>query len=149
MPEKQYKSFSFKGTLNWTGGRTWDFSGDVTPTFHGSPPEIFRGESGKLTPEDLMIASINSCLISTYTSITAKENFEFVSFSCETVGTIEHTEESGYRFTKMVQKVKIGVKSEDDKLIAQDLLNKAHHSCWMGNSIKAEIIIEPEIFVEG
>jgi organic hydroperoxide reductase OsmC/OhrA len=149
MTDKKYKSFSFKSTLNWTGGRTWDFAGDTTPFFHGSPPEMFRGENGKLTPEDLLIASINTCLISTFTSITTRENFEFVSFSCETVGTIDHTEEVGYRYTKMVQKVKMGVKSEDDILIANDLLHKAHETCWMGNSIKAEIIMEPEIFVEG
>jgi organic hydroperoxide reductase OsmC/OhrA len=149
MTEKQHKSFSFKGTLRWTGGRTWDFTGDDTPTFHGAPPAMFKGESGKLTPEDLMIASINSCLISTLTSVAMRENFEFASFGVETTGTIERTESDGYRFTKMVQKVRVGVKSEEDKLIALDLLHKAHDSCWMGNSIKAEITIEPEIFVEG
>ena len=149
MVDKKYKSYIFKGNLTWTGGRTWDFSGDETPVFHGSPPLIFRGESGKLTPEDLMIASINSCLISTFTSYCGREHFEFVSFSCETEGTIDHTEEDGYRFTKMVQKVKLGVKTEEDILIAHDLLQKAHESCWMGNSVKTEIIVEPEIFVEG
>ena len=148
MKKRTFKPFTFKGTVTWTGGRTWDFAGEDSPIHHGAPPAKLRGEAGKLSPEDLMLASVHTCLISTLTHYTTRDEFDFVSFNCETEGTIEHTEDDGYRYTKMVQKVRMGVKSEDDILIAQDLINKAHDSCWMGNSIKAEITVESDIFIE-
>lgn len=149
MTEKRkYKTHTFKGGLSWTGGRTWDFSGDNTPPFHGAPPERFRGEAGKLTPEDLMLASVNTCMIATFTSVAARENFEPVSYESEIEGILEHTEDAGFIFTKIFIRVKMAVNSEEDKAIALACLDRAHLGCWMSNSLKAEVTIEPEIVIQ-
>ncbi|MFH1514119.1 MAG: OsmC family protein [bacterium] len=143
--QPKYKTHTFTGKLNWTGGRTWDFSGETTPNIPGAPPKKFRGEDGKLTPEDLMLASVNTCMLSTFTSHMATEGFEILSYESDIEGILEHTDEHGFIFTKMILKIRIEVESEDVKLLALDTLNKAHDGCWMSNSILAECIIEPEI----
>ncbi len=146
--KRKYKTHTFKGALSWTGGRTWDFSCDNTPTFHGAPPERFRGEAGKLSPEDLMLASVNTCMISTFTSVAARENFEPVSYESEIEGILEHTDDAGFIYTKIIIRVKMVVNSEEEKAIAVECLDKAHLWCWMSNSLKAETTIEHEIVIQ-
>ncbi len=147
-PKRVYKSHTFKSSLVWTGGRTWDFEGDETPMYKGAPPKQFRGESGKLTPEDLMLASINTCMLSTITSALRKYEFEFVKFESMIEGVITHTEDRGYMFTEFTYYPKITVKSDEERELVLKLLKTSHNDCWMSQSLIADVTIEPEIIVE-
>lgn len=144
--EKKFKVHNFTTSTKWTGGRTWDISGMTTEPIAGGPPPVFRGIEGKWTPEDMLLSSVNTCTLSTFTGYCERKHFEFVSYECEAEGTLEH-DGTNYKFSKIILRPKIGVKSEEDIETAREYIDRAHDLCFMGYSVKADIIIEPEIFV--
>ncbi len=145
-PKRKYKPHTFTGNLVWTGGRTWDLANEGGPVVKGSPPAEFGGEEGHWTPEDLLLASVNACQLSTFTSLAKRKEFEFVSYACEVEGILEH-DGTSYKYSKIILRPKIEVKSEEDIEIAREYCEKAHQYCWMGYSVKAEVVVEPEITV--
>jgi len=144
---REYKSHTFKGSVKWTGGRTWDFAGESSPMIHGSSPVRFRGEEGKLTPEDLLLASVNTCIISTFSAYLARKDFEPIGYTSEVEGLLEHTDHSGFIFTKIKVKVYVTVGTEEEKAQVIEMLEKAHKDCWMSNSLKSETTLETEVIV--
>jgi len=146
--EKKYKTHVFEGDVKWTGGRVWDVISDEGLTIKGGSPEKLGGEPLKWSPEDFLLASINTCQLASFLSLCRLKKFEIVSYTSEAEGFVEHDGE-GYRYTKIILKPKIGVKSEQDIETAREFVEKAHHGCWMGRSVIAELLVEPEIFVSG
>ena len=52
-----------------------------------APPE-FLGEPGRWTPEHFLVAAVASCFVSTFSGISEKSRFEFVSFQLEAEGAL-------------------------------------------------------------
>lgn len=146
--ERIYKTHVFRVGAEWTGGRTWVNKAEGAADVPGGPPPVFGGEPGRWTPEDLMLASVNSCQVGTFISYCIRKRFEFVSLECTTEGELEH-DGKGYKFTKMVVRPRVVVRSEGDVETAREYLEKAHETCFMSNSVIAEVEMEPEIVVAG
>jgi organic hydroperoxide reductase OsmC/OhrA len=146
LTDKLYKTHIFSSSAKWTGNRTWTFNACDAPEMIGGPPPIFGGECGRWTPEDLLIAAVNTCHVSTFISMSLRKCFEFISLESTIEGSLEHNG-AGYVFSKMVIRPKVVVKTEADIEMARDLLERAHKSCFMGNSVTASLTMEPEITV--
>ena len=142
----KHKVLIFKSAAKWTGRRTWVNTSEDVPDVPGGPPVDFGGEPGRWTPEDLMVASVNSCTVSTFISLCLRNKFEFLSLESSIEGVLEH-DGKGYKFSRMIVRPRVQVKSPDDIAKATEYLHKAHKSCYMGNSVTAEISIEPEVTV--
>ncbi|MFH1676613.1 MAG: OsmC family protein [bacterium] len=144
--EKKYKPHMFKGNLTWLKDRKWELDGENGPLIPGGPPPIFNGEEGRWTPEELLLQSVNTCQLSTFTSIAQWKKFNLLAYESEVEGHLEH-DGTNYKFVKIIIRPKITVASEEDVKVAEEITEKAHKNCWMGYSVKAEIIVEPEIIV--
>jgi organic hydroperoxide reductase OsmC/OhrA len=144
--ERKYHPHFFKNSAHWTGGQTWTIDSEIAPTIPGGPPIDFGGALDRWTPEDLMLASVNTCHISTFIFLAMRKGFEFVSMESSIEGSLEN-EGKGYIYTTMTLRPKVVVKSEADIETARAYLEKAHEACFMGNSVTAKLIMEPEITV--
>ena len=139
-----HKSHSFASTLEWTGERTWTAKSPSCADILGGPPVVFGGSDDRWSPEALMLASVNTCHLSSFTGYAKRKGFEFVSYTSEIEGLLEFVDTT-YRFTKMVIRPRLVVKSESEIETAKQHLSRAHELCFMGNSVKAEVILEPEV----
>jgi organic hydroperoxide reductase OsmC/OhrA len=146
--EKKYKTHTFKVITKWHDGKTWEINTGEADTIRGGSPSVFGGEPGRWSPEELMLASVDSCHQSSFISLCRRKDFEFVSYESENEGLLEHDGEK-FRFTKMTLRPRIGVKSEDDIERAKELIHKSHKGCFMSNSVNSEVTIEEEVFVAG
>src|SRR5688572_13170247 len=54
-----------------------------------TPPEFPKGIKGIWSPEHLFVASISSCLMTTFLAIAENSNLEFAAFSCQAKGKLE------------------------------------------------------------
>ena len=143
---RKYKSHAFKIKTKWDSGRKWQILLDDTEPIEGGSPVVFGGDVGRWAPEQLMIASIDSCHLASFVALCKHKDFEFVSYESENEGILEHDGEV-FRFTKMTMRPKVGVKSEDEIERAKELVHKAHKGCFMSNTVNSEVTIEPEAFV--
>jgi organic hydroperoxide reductase OsmC/OhrA len=144
--EKKFVPHFFSSSAHWTGGRTWTIQNEIAPDVPGGPPIDFGGVPDRWTPEDLMLASVNTCHVSTFISLSIRKGFEFVSVDSSIEGALEHNGK-GYVFTTMVIHPRVVVKSEADIATAKQYLERAHETCFMGNSVTAKLTMEPEIIV--
>jgi len=143
-PQKTYKTHTFVNGLEWTGGDSWKILNKSCHEIKGGPPLAFGGSDENWSPEDLLLASVNTCHISSFIGYTKRKRFEFISYTSEIEGLLEY--DSGkFRYTKMVIRPKLVVKSEEDIETARAYINRAHDLCFMGHSVNAEVTVEPEI----
>jgi organic hydroperoxide reductase OsmC/OhrA len=138
------KSFKYSAAIKLTGKGEGTIESEGKPPIKLSAPVEFGGKSGVWTPEELLLASVNSCLMTTFSYYAFKRNFEFISYESSAEGLIELSEMK-YSFSKIIIKPKVIVKSSDDIQAAQDLLKISKDGCFVSNSLKAEVTLEPEI----
>jgi organic hydroperoxide reductase OsmC/OhrA len=109
-------------------------------TKFSAPPE-FNGYEGFATPEDLFIASVNTCFMLTFESMCKKLNVSFQSFECDCEGRLESID-GKEMITKIVLKPKV-VGENKEKIEKALLLAKKY--CLVANSIKSEVVLEPMV----
>jgi organic hydroperoxide reductase OsmC/OhrA len=118
-------------------------SGDK-PSIELSTPAEFGGKKGTWTPEDLLVASVNACLMTTFSYYAGKRGLKFVSYESSAEGIIELVE-MRYLFSKITIKPKITVEFKGDIRVAENLLKISKESCFVSNSVKAKVTLEPKV----
>jgi peroxiredoxin-like protein len=114
------------------------------PVEVATPPEFPQGVPGIWSPEHLLVAAVNSCLMTTFLSIAENSKFEFLNFESNAVGKLEKIE-GKYMISEITLSPVVSVKYEKDKEKAIRLLEKSEAVCLISNSIKSKIILEPHI----
>lgn len=138
--------YEFKTTVRWERDRVCTLRTGSGRTVEFSSPPEFKGVSGLVTPEELFVASENACFLMTLIFYTEKIRVRLLSYNCEAVGYLEQGERSLF-FSKIVLRPKISVRSEEDLTKVKKALELAKRRCFVGNSIKSKIVVEPEISV--
>ncbi len=142
----QATTFFYENEVEWKGERTGSVSGAELPSISvGAPPE-FSGQKGRWSPEHLLVASLNSCYMLTLLAIAENSKIPLVSFVSSAKGKLEKVAGGGYRVTEMTIKPKIVVASAKDSERVSRIIEKAKHNCFVSNSIKSAIKLEPQIF---
>ncbi len=111
----------------------------------GSPPE-FGGQRGVWTPEDLFVAAVETCLKLTFAGIAKKRGLRFLSWSSTAEGLLEW-DQSSYRFTRVVVSPTIALDDDASIAKAREIVERAHHTCLVANSLRCEVIVEPAFTV--
>ena len=109
-----------------------------------SAPVEFGGIPGLWTPEDLLVASVNACLMTTFLFYTKKRGFKFKSYESSVEGIIELVDMQ-YKFTEIKIMPKVIVKSKEDIEEAEKLLKISKKNCLISNSLRSKVILESEI----
>lgn len=138
--------YFYESELEWKGDKDLKLgAGKLSPIDAGAPPE-FKGRDTNWSPEHLFVASLNSCYILTLLAIAEFSKISIVSLVSTAKGKLAKNKETGYQITEIVVKPKIVIASTSDLTRVPRLLEKAKENCFVSNSIKSIITIEPEIF---
>jgi organic hydroperoxide reductase OsmC/OhrA len=141
------KKFISSVNIKLTGKGKGVIEASEKPDIELSAPVEFGGIKGLWTPEDLFVASVNACLMTTFSHYAKKKNFSFVSFESSAEGILELVE-MRYVFGEIKVKPKIVVSTPDDIKVAERILNISQKVCVISNSIKPKLILEPEIVTD-
>jgi peroxiredoxin-like protein len=139
-------TFYYENEVQWTGQRTGRLQAPGLPEVSvGAPPE-FSGREGSWSPEHLLVAALNSCFMLTLLAIAENSKVPLVSFASSAKGTLEKVAGAGYQVTKIVLKPRVVVAASGDLSRMGRLLEKAKQNCFISNSIKSIVELEPEVF---
>ena len=133
-------SLVFKNSVTYSGDKKGVIKTPGKPDMEISPPAEFGGPEGVLTPEDLFIASLNSCLMLTFLSICRTSRIKITSYSSEAVGMIEKSNNK-HAFTGINISVDIKAEGADRQKLGR-LLDIAEKNCIISNSIKTKVNIK-------
>ncbi len=147
QPNVRYKTFRYRTGLRWLGNKSGELSSDGKPSFRVASPPEFKGEANVWTPEDLFVAAVDICTMTTFLAFAQRLQLPIVSYTSKAEGVLEFVD-GGYRFTNVVLHPTIIVASESATEQVRQTLHDAHESCLIANSIRAEVIVEPFITVK-
>lgn len=101
---------------------------------------------GRWSPEQLFVASLNSCFMLTFLAVAKHAGVEVVSFSSTATGKLEAAKGCRYRITEIIVRPRIVIALVNDLFRMPDILARAKEDCFISSSIKSAIKILPEIF---
>jgi len=150
------KNHNYAVSITWTGN-----DGEGTQTYRsyrrdhvissGSKPEIpgssdpaFRGNPERYNPEDLLVAALSSCHMLSYLHLCAVNGIVVTAYRDEASGTMQEKPNGSGEFTRVVLHPQVTI-SAGDRQKAADLHHQAHELCFIANSVKFPVTVEPTI----
>ena len=138
-------TYFYETVIEWTGEKDLQISGAKLPSIvAGAPPE-FKGRDGVWAPEHLFVAAFNSCYMLTFLAIAEFSKITIVSFSSTARGKLEKIAGGTYQVSEIVAKPRVVIASDKDLARMARIFEKAKENCFVSNSIKSKITIEPEV----
>jgi organic hydroperoxide reductase OsmC/OhrA len=145
-PKRAHKSFHFRAKTTWSSARRAVLSAAGKPNIVvGSPPE-FKGEPDIWAPEELLVASLNTCTMLTFLTLAQARGLTLVGYESEADGLLENVEGT-YRITEVTMRPRVTFKSEAEFAPARETMEKVEAHCFIANSIKAKVTLIPEFVV--
>lgn len=102
-------------------------------------------ESSYVDPEQAMVASLASCHMLFFLSIASERGFQVESYVDEAVGTLGRDSSGKISMTevKLCPEVKFGGLNFPSEADVHAIHHSAHEQCFIANSVKSTIKIEP------
>lgn len=132
--------------LTWSADRKGEISSpELNDNLEvATPPQFNKGMEGIWSPEHLLTAAVNSCLMTTFLAIAENSKLEFESFSCESKGKLEQVD-GKFLMTEIILEPTLKIKKEADKEKAERILHKSEAACLISNSIKSKTTLIPHV----
>ena len=108
-----HKSFRYKAKTTWTSERLGVLSGTGKPDIIvGSPPE-FKGKPDNWAPEELLVGSVNTCILLTFLTLAQGRGLIPAAYESEADGLLENVD-GKFLMTEVTVRPRITVKSQVD-----------------------------------
>lgn len=118
---------------------------DGGTTVMGSPsPTIVREPFSNpvgVDPEEMFVASIASCHMLWFLDFARRAKVEILSYEDNAEGLLEKTADGRTWITKVTLRPKVEISGDAGDLDA--IHHQAHEACFIANSVKTEITVEP------
>ena len=145
-----------KTTLHWNrGGKPFTpggYSRDHEWIFErgqrltGSAAPDYLGSEQGVDPEEALVVALSSCHMLTLLAIAAKKGWVIDSYDDEAAGKLGKNDAGRIALTEVTLRPKIvfAEGSAPDAEGLQHLHHQAHEHCFIANSVKTKVTIEPQ-----
>lgn len=135
-----------EGTAHYRGyDRSYEIIAPHKRLIEGSSDPSFRGDKTKHNPEDFLVAALSACHMLSYFHVCANAGIVVTDYQDSPIGTMVETEEGAGYFTEVILKPLVKIKAGGDVTLAQQLHEKAHHLCFIANSMNFPVLCQPAI----
>ncbi|MFO0891346.1 MAG: OsmC family protein [Isosphaeraceae bacterium] len=126
--------------------RDHDWSFDAGITVRGSAAPAFKGSESCVDPEEAFVASLSSCHMLTFLALAARKRYVVDHYRDEAVGTLAKDQAGNLAITKVTLRPRVIFAGEQRPTSEQlaELHDRAHHACFIANSVKSEVAVEPQ-----
>jgi len=137
---------TFETQLRWQKDKQADLSARDNPLLQTAPPPEFGGPARTWCPEELFVASIESCLMSTFLYFAERFGLSLIAYSSTSKDILNKTAQ-GLRFAGV--EVRIEVAWEDDeslrKAASLHLKEKLERYCPISTSLNCPVLVQMEM----
>jgi organic hydroperoxide reductase OsmC/OhrA len=129
-----------------TYNRDHDWSFDAGITVRASAAPAYQGNEKCVDPEEAFVASLSSCHMLTFLAIAAKKRFVVDEYRDQAVGVLGKDAAGHLAITKVTLRpqVRFGGEQTPNPEELRQLHDQAHHACFIANSVKTEVVVEPQ-----
>jgi organic hydroperoxide reductase OsmC/OhrA len=127
--------------------RTHDGStapGTPATTLKLSADPAFRGDPTRLNPEQLLVLAAASCQLLSFLAVAARARLDVIGYDDDATGDMPE-DDRPVRLTRIVLRPRISVRGPVKEDRVRHLVEVAHRQCYIANSLRTDIVIEPTI----
>jgi organic hydroperoxide reductase OsmC/OhrA len=141
-----------RGEQAYTDGRysrahTWRFDGGVEVPASSSPHVVRppMSDEAAVDPEEAFIASLSSCHMLFFLDFARRAGFRVDSYVDEAEGIVAKDAQGRMAVTIVTLRPRIGFSGEKQPTAQEldSLHHKSHEACFIANSVRTEVRIEP------
>ena len=144
--KRAYKSFRYKANTVWSSARRGTLSASGKPNIVvGSPPE-FKGEADIWAPEELLVGSLNTCIMLTFLTLAQAKGLTPVGYESEAEGLLENIE-GKFRITEVTVRPRVSLKVKAELERAREIMERVEAQCFISNSIKSKVTLTAEFVI--
>ena len=144
--KRAHKTFRYRAHTAWSSTRRGMLSASGRPNVVvGSPPE-FKGDRDVWAPEELLVGSVNTCMMLTFLTIAQAKGLVPVGYESAAEGLLEHVE-GKYWITQVTVRPRVSLKTEAELERAREIMEGVEAQCFISNSIKSKVTLAAEFFV--
>ena len=143
----------YQTRLRWTGstGLGWDhYDRGHSVTAPPAEPEVrlttgeSKGDPSVLNPEQLVVMAASSCQMLMFLHLAAKARIDVVEYEDDATGLMPQDREP-IHITDITLRPRIVIAGEASTERVGKLIHTAHEHCFIANTLKSEIAIEPTV----
>lgn len=138
------KEYRYITTVRWEKERMGTLSGEGKPDIAWATPPEFQGHPGRWSPEDLFVAAVNTCFLSTFITFSRRANLSWVAYECQAEGLLTLVE-GRFMFPRVVLKPVLTLADKADSDKAKKVFQETEHYCLVSNSLKSTVTVEPTL----
>lgn len=136
--------YKYRTSLRWTKEHKGILSSPGKIDFEVACPPEFGGHEGYWSPEDLFVASLEVCIMTTFLWYIEKIGVKITKYESNAEGTCQMVNRK-FIFSEVVVNVKVGVEKEEDGEKIEDAFLKIKKWCVVSKSVKSSVIIKYKI----
>ena len=147
------RTHRYETRLRWSGstGAGWDgYDRAHSATAPPAEQEVrlttgeSHGDPSILNPEQLLVMSASSCQMLFFLHLTAKARIDVVRYEDDALGVMPEDDEP-LRITEITLRPQITVAGDASEERIRKLVHTAHEYCYIANSLRCEVAIEPTV----
>lgn len=151
------KQHQYPVNVTWTGNdgagtesyrgyrRDHEIGAAGKPPIPGSSDPAFRGDAGRYSPEELLVASLSSCHMLWYLHLCAVNGIVVLDYRDDAGGTLQEEDDGGGAFVRVVLQPRVTIRRGGDRDKALALHEQAHHLCFIARSVSFAVEVAPRI----
>ncbi len=141
---------TYHTTVTWKGEHWGRLVMGNGPEMDFSAPPDAQGHPGVLTPEDAFVAAANTCIMMMFIWAVERFKLKLVSYDCRVEGTklVELDRTEIFTHLRFWPRIRVAAGAEEPAVVearTRRALQSAQKYSLVANSVKSEIIIEPQI----
>jgi len=137
-------TYTYETTVTWKGEHWGRLQCGNGPEMNFSAPAELHGHAGVMTPEDAFVAAANMCVMMMFLWAAERFKLDLLSYECRAEGEKKIELDRTEIFTKVTLWPRIKVSNADERRVKRALQSATKYSL-VANSIKGEVIVEPQI----
>ncbi len=136
--------YEFGTSLSWTEGKKGLLSSTGKPPIVIACPPEFGGPDGFWSPEDLLVASVEVCIMTTFLHLMRRRKIHLASSSSTAEG-LAGIENGEFRFVSVAVRAQIKVARVDDVPAATSCFQDAARDCMVSRSLRCPVQVEHRV----
>ena len=138
------KIYEFKTSVRWKNSRRGELLSKGREKIEVGCPTEFGGDPDCWTPEHLFVASIETCVMTTFLWMIDKLGGKILNYESDSSGKA-YMQGSEFRFNEVTVKPMILVQDKEDFLKAQRAIEYAKRECLITKALNIKVNVEPRI----
>jgi organic hydroperoxide reductase OsmC/OhrA len=115
---------------------------EATLTLSSDP--AFRGDSALLDPEQLIVMAASSCQLLSFLAVAARARIDVVDYQDNAEAEMPEDDQP-MRITRITLRPRITVRGDMSDERIRHLVDVAHRECFITNSLKTDVVVEPRV----